>query len=161
MGPVVGGILADTVGIRAPFTFTGAAALLAALYGLLRLPETRSRGVTGEGEASPEVGVVRNNAVPAILSGGAVKLRVPVEATVGAGGSGQSPSQVQADELRRYESSTVSREFSANSKPLVYLQAIVEGHFQILYSILLLNCFSRTAGRLKGATFSLRVPAMS
>ena len=62
LGPAVGGILADAVGIRAPFTFTGAAAALAALYGFLRLPETRKQA-----EAAPPVAaaVVRNNAVPA------------------------------------------------------------------------------------------------
>ena len=40
VGPAVGGLLADRAGLRAPFTLTGAAALLAALYGALRLPET-------------------------------------------------------------------------------------------------------------------------
>ena len=33
-------LAADSYGLRAPFAFTGAAALLAALYGLARLPET-------------------------------------------------------------------------------------------------------------------------
>ncbi|KAK9866843.1 hypothetical protein WJX84_004388 [Apatococcus fuscideae] len=41
VGPAIGGYLADASGLRAPFTMTGAAALLAALYGWLRLPETR------------------------------------------------------------------------------------------------------------------------
>ena len=45
MGPAVGGILADSVGIRAPFTLTGCAALLAAVYGFFRLPETRRAAV--------------------------------------------------------------------------------------------------------------------
>ena len=43
LGPALGGFLADRAGIRAPFAFTGAAALLAALYGLARLPETSAR----------------------------------------------------------------------------------------------------------------------
>jgi hypothetical protein len=41
VGPAIGGLLADMAGNRAPFTLTGIAALLAALYGALRLPETR------------------------------------------------------------------------------------------------------------------------
>ena len=43
LGPALGGFLADRAGMRAPFAFTGAAALLAALYGLARLPETSAR----------------------------------------------------------------------------------------------------------------------
>ncbi|KAK9819267.1 hypothetical protein WJX81_001189 [Elliptochloris bilobata] len=41
VGPAVGGLLADVSGLRAPFTMTGIAAAAAAVYGLLRLPETR------------------------------------------------------------------------------------------------------------------------
>ena len=47
IGPALGGLLADVSGLRAPFTLTGCAALLAALYGAVRLPETmgtRERG---------------------------------------------------------------------------------------------------------------------
>ena len=40
VGPAVGGLLADRAGLRAPFTLTGCAALAAALYGAVRLPET-------------------------------------------------------------------------------------------------------------------------
>ena len=40
VGPAVGGLLADAAGLRAPFTLTGCAALAAALYGAVRLPET-------------------------------------------------------------------------------------------------------------------------
>ncbi|KAL0017935.1 hypothetical protein WJX77_000283 [Trebouxia sp. C0004] len=40
IGPAVGGVLADTAGFRAPFTFTAAAALLAALYVFVRLPNS-------------------------------------------------------------------------------------------------------------------------
>lgn len=40
VGPAVGGLLADMAGLRAPFTFTGCAALAAAVYGWVRLPET-------------------------------------------------------------------------------------------------------------------------
>ncbi len=40
VGPALGGLLADCAGLRAPFTLTGVAALLAALYGWVRLPET-------------------------------------------------------------------------------------------------------------------------
>ena len=40
IGPALGGLLADVSGLRAPFTLTGCAALLAALYGAIRLPET-------------------------------------------------------------------------------------------------------------------------
>ena len=41
IGPAVGGVLADRAGLRAPFMLTGVAALAAALYGFVRLPETR------------------------------------------------------------------------------------------------------------------------
>lgn len=41
VGPAIGGLLADMAGNRAPFMLTGIAALLAALYGAIRLPETR------------------------------------------------------------------------------------------------------------------------
>eukprot|EP00891_Asterochloris_glomerata_P001245 jgi/Astpho2/1245/fgenesh1_pg.00023_%23_12_t len=41
LGPTIGGFLAEMIGLRAPFTVTGLAALLAAAYGLWRLPETR------------------------------------------------------------------------------------------------------------------------
>lgn len=40
VGPALGGLLADMSGLRAPFTLTGCAALLAAMYGAIRLPET-------------------------------------------------------------------------------------------------------------------------
>lgn len=40
VGPALGGLLADMSGLRAPFTLTGCAALLAAIYGAIRLPET-------------------------------------------------------------------------------------------------------------------------
>ena len=40
VGPAVGGLLADAYGLRAPFLVVGAGALLTALYGFLRLPET-------------------------------------------------------------------------------------------------------------------------
>lgn len=40
VGPAVGGLLADAAGLRAPFTLTGCAALAAAVYGWVRLPET-------------------------------------------------------------------------------------------------------------------------
>jgi MFS family permease len=59
VGPAVGGLLADTAGLRAPFTLTGCAALAAALYGAVRLPETvglRSRGgVQDEGAQQEDV----------------------------------------------------------------------------------------------------------
>lgn len=57
VGPAVGGLLADTAGLRAPFTLTGCAALAAALYGAVRLPETvglRSRGGAQEEVAQQE-----------------------------------------------------------------------------------------------------------
>ena len=44
VGPALGGLLADVSGLRAPFTMTGIAAAAAAVYGLLRLPETRKLG---------------------------------------------------------------------------------------------------------------------
>ena len=40
IGPALGGLLADMSGLRAPFTLTGCAALMAAIYGAVRLPET-------------------------------------------------------------------------------------------------------------------------
>lgn len=37
VGPAVGGLLADMVGLRAPFTLTGVTHCLAALYGFIQL----------------------------------------------------------------------------------------------------------------------------
>ncbi|KAK9810950.1 hypothetical protein WJX73_000538 [Symbiochloris irregularis] len=52
-GPAIGGFLADYAGINAPFTFTGIAAGLAALYGAIRLPETRQRHEDLDNETGP------------------------------------------------------------------------------------------------------------
>ncbi len=41
LGPALGGWLAESSGLRAPFFVVGGAALLTAIYGYLRLPETR------------------------------------------------------------------------------------------------------------------------
>ncbi len=41
VGPALGGLLADGIGLRAPFVVVGVAALLTAVYGWFRLPETR------------------------------------------------------------------------------------------------------------------------
>lgn len=41
-GPAIGGILADLYGFRAPFLAVGATAVLTAVYGWYRLPETRN-----------------------------------------------------------------------------------------------------------------------
>jgi MFS family permease len=43
IGPGVGGLLAEAFGLRAPFYVVGGAALIAAAYAYVRLPETRSR----------------------------------------------------------------------------------------------------------------------
>lgn len=40
-GPAIGGLMADAAGLQAPFIFTGVAAGVAAVYGAIRLPETR------------------------------------------------------------------------------------------------------------------------
>jgi MFS family permease len=42
-GPAIGGLLADGLGLRAPFLVVGGAAVLTAVYGWYRLPETRDR----------------------------------------------------------------------------------------------------------------------
>ncbi|BDA45298.1 probable quinolone resistance protein NorA at N-terminal half [Coccomyxa sp. Obi] len=57
VGPAVGGLLADAAGLRAPFTLTGCAALAAAVYGWVRLPETmglRARAATDAAVAAAE-----------------------------------------------------------------------------------------------------------
>lgn len=109
MGPAVGGILADTVGIRAPFTFTGAAAAIAALYGLIRLPETgKKSNLSTQPEAESSV-VLQNNAVPALLAGSPVKRQLAESAVVG---SRSLQHQEAADEIRRVSSSAVSFFFS-------------------------------------------------
>ena len=54
IGPGVGGLLAEAFGLRAPFYVVGGAALIAAAYSYLRLPETRSRAApTPIPEADP------------------------------------------------------------------------------------------------------------
>lgn len=44
VGPAIGGLLADAYGLRAPFLVVGAGAVITALYGFLRLPETLGTG---------------------------------------------------------------------------------------------------------------------
>ena len=56
IGPAVGGLLADAYGLRVPFIVVGTGALLTALYGFLRLPETRR---------DREPGVDKPSAIPA------------------------------------------------------------------------------------------------
>ena len=108
-------MLADTVGIRAPFTFTGAAAALAALYGLVRLPETsHSRQQQGQDSAAADAdssAVVRNNAVPAALASSSIKLQVPEEAVV-CGRAFKQHSQQQDFEARRAGHATVRPHYS-------------------------------------------------
>lgn len=50
-GPALGGVLAESFGLRAPFLVVGAAAVITAIYGWYRLPETRDRA-TAEAAAS-------------------------------------------------------------------------------------------------------------
>ena len=108
MGPAVGGILADTVGIRAPFTFTGAAAALAALYGLIRLPETGKRVSIEAPRESESSAILQNNAVPAMTAGSPVKVQLAEQALVGNRGLQQLGA---ADELRQGSHANV-RSFS-------------------------------------------------
>ena len=41
LGPAIGGLVADSYGLHAPFLLVGLATLVASLYGYVRLPETR------------------------------------------------------------------------------------------------------------------------
>ena len=106
LGPAVGGILADAVGIRAPFTFTGAAAAGAALYGFLRLPETRKQAA-----AAPPVAaaVVRNNAVPAAAMHRSPTMHRPEEVAAAASVAAALNAVEEADpmECRRLSDSGV------------------------------------------------------
>ncbi len=52
-GPAIGGLLADGFGLRAPFLVVGGAAVLTAIYGWYRLPETRDVAAA-EAEAAAE-----------------------------------------------------------------------------------------------------------
>ncbi len=54
-GPAIGGILADAFGLRTPFLVVGATAILTAIYGWYRLPETRDRA-TAEAAEDPTSG---------------------------------------------------------------------------------------------------------
>ncbi len=47
LGPAIGGLVADSYGLRAPFLLVGLAALVASLYGYVRLPETRPAQAEG------------------------------------------------------------------------------------------------------------------
>eukprot|EP00884_Botryococcus_braunii_P001802 jgi/Botrbrau1/11622/Bobra.0209s0013.1 len=69
VGPALGGLLADLAGNRAPFTLTGIAALLAALYGAWRLPETRK--LKKEKESSPPPEQVPRDASAEVLTAAA------------------------------------------------------------------------------------------
>ena len=51
LGPALGGLVADSYGLRAPFLLVGLATLVASLYGYLRLPETRPARAPEEGAA--------------------------------------------------------------------------------------------------------------
>ncbi|MEM9561308.1 MAG: MFS transporter [Actinomycetota bacterium] len=52
-GPAIGGLLADGFGLRAPFLVVGGAAVLTAIYGWYRLPETRDAAAEAEAAAEP------------------------------------------------------------------------------------------------------------
>ncbi len=49
IGPGLGGLIAEWLGIRAPFFFIAALTFAASVYGLFRLPETRPDGSAGHG----------------------------------------------------------------------------------------------------------------
>jgi len=106
VGPAVGGLLADVSGLRAPFTLTGVAAAAAAVYGLLRLPETRALGAAARSreadargaEEAGGSGAVRAPAaargssrarprIVACIALGAACARVPPEGGSGAAGT--------------------------------------------------------------------------
>ena len=53
IGPGLGGLIADQFGIRAPFFVIAGAGLLAALYGMLRLEETRPERTPHTDQAAP------------------------------------------------------------------------------------------------------------
>ncbi|CAL5228622.1 g11787 [Coccomyxa viridis] len=64
VGPALGGLLADMSGLRAPFTLTGCAALMAAIYGAIRLPETmgtQKSEPTGASSGSSKEEVLANS----------------------------------------------------------------------------------------------------
>jgi MFS family permease len=61
VGPAVGGLLADSYGLRVPFIVVGVGAALTAVYGFLRLPETHHRktnptGATGGADEGTRAG---------------------------------------------------------------------------------------------------------
>jgi MFS family permease len=59
LGPAVGGLLADLVGLRVPFYLAGALALIATVWAAFRLPETRGWNVDiRAGSQPPAVGLV-------------------------------------------------------------------------------------------------------
>ncbi len=53
-GPAIGGLVADSYGLRAPFLVVGAAALFTAVYSWLRLPETLDRSAAAAARAKSE-----------------------------------------------------------------------------------------------------------
>ncbi len=69
VGPALGGLLADMSGLRAPFMLTGCAALMAAIYGAIRLPETM-----GTRKAEPAVASTGSSKEDIIVSLYAVAL---------------------------------------------------------------------------------------
>ena len=54
IGPVVGGLISEQFGLRAPFFFVAGLAVLATIYGLIRLKETRPLTVQGQSEHRPD-----------------------------------------------------------------------------------------------------------
>ena len=115
LGPAIGGVLADTIGIRAPFTFTGTAAALAALYGLFRLSETQHK-TTRQGILEAQQGApLRNNAVPVVLTSSSTKLQLPEKALIASSAGQQSLQIAQADDARCGSHANVS----STSRPVL------------------------------------------
>ncbi|CAK0782313.1 hypothetical protein CVIRNUC_005628 [Coccomyxa viridis] len=109
IGPALGGLLADVSGLRAPFTLTGCAALLAALYGAIRLPETMGTRKEAESascaKAMPEEEVMANSSSAAESK--AEEQQVPLlEARALPAGSVQSMEATEKPERKLKETRT-------------------------------------------------------
>lgn len=53
-GPAIGGLVADAYGLRAPFLVVGTAAVITAIYGWFRLPETLDRTAQAKAQAAAD-----------------------------------------------------------------------------------------------------------
>ncbi len=139
MGPAIGGLLADTISLRAPFLVVGAGATLTAVYAFFRLPET-ARHLTGV------------PSTPSDADAGPLPDDGTRPATTGAGGGteapraagSQAPTGTGLDGVRR----VLSRQFLAVGAVTFAVFAVRSGYRQTLFPLAAVERFGFTTTEL-------------